>query len=705
MGASGKASEKARTTRSAPPRFVSQSWTMATFGLVMWLLYYVDAKLMASWFLRCARGGFCGRIAGMNGNEIRQKYIDFMVRNGHVAVEPARLIPEDDPTTLFTGSGMQMLLPYLLGKEHPDGVRLTDSQPCLRAQDIDDVGDNRHTTCFEMLGNWSLGDYFKEEQIRFFFEFLTKEVGLDPKKIYVTCFIGDEENGIEKDDEAAEIWKKVFAEVGIDAGVVDLVTAEAGDKRGMKKGERIFFYNDKENWWSRGGGIKTTPIGDPCGPCSEVFYDFGEAAHDASYGRAHPASDSGRFIEIGNQVFMQYMRRKDGSFEPLAKKNVDFGGGLERIAAAAIDTPDVFRTSLFMPVIEKLEKLSGKKYVFTPGDLGYEEMPDCWKETMVSMRVIADHLKGAVWLAAQGLVPSNKEQGYVMRRLVRRATLRALDLGIEENFMKEMVPVVAGIYRDVIAGMETGEKKIVEVLAREEEMFRKTLKAGLRELEKLAKHKTILEGKDIFKLQDTFGFPVELAVDEIEKRGIGLSKSWREEFEAALEKQRATSRTATKGMFKGGLEDGGEMTKKYHTVAHLTLAAMQKVLGPSVEQRGSNITAERMRFDFSWDEKLTKEQIAEIEKLVNEWIEADFEVECEECEKGHAKDVLKAQGTFWEKYPDRVSVYKIGDVSCEVCGGPHMARTGELGEGGKRFKIKKEESSSAGVRRVKAVLG
>ena len=628
----------------------------------------------------------------MNGNEIRQKYIDFMVKNGHVEVKPARLMPEDDPTTLFTGSGMQMLLPYLLGKKHPDGTRLVDSQPCVRAQDIEDVGDNRHTTCFEMLGNWSLGDYFKEEQIRWFYGFLTKEVGLDPEKIYVTCFIGDKETEIPKDTEAAEIWQKVFEEAGVSNGVAEIGTAADGDKRGMKAGERIFYYNDKENWWSRGGGIKSTPIGDPCGPDSEVFYDFGEKNHDASYGKAHPASDSGRFIEIGNQVFMQYKRLEDGTFEPLKNKNVDFGGGLERIAAAAIDEADVFRTSLFRPIIEKLEEISGEKYE------GHK----------ASIRVIADHMKGAVWLASQGLVPSNKEQGYVMRRLVRRAVCKALDLGVEEGLTERVAPVVVGIYKGQYGEIGAKEKEIVAVLAKEEKAFRQTLSRGLKELEKLAKYKGVLEGKDLFKLQDTFGFPLELAVEEVEKRGYKLSVKWREEFDAELAKQREQSRTATKGMFKGGLEDQGETTMKYHTMAHLTLAAMQKVLGAEVEQRGSNITAERMRFDFSWDEKLTDEQIEKIESLVNEWIAADYPVVFDEYEKDYAFDELKAHGSFRDKYGDRVTVYTVGDfekpVSREICGGPHVKNTGVIGEGGKKFRIAKQESSSAGVRRIKGVL-
>ncbi|MDR1032547.1 MAG: alanine--tRNA ligase, partial [Candidatus Nomurabacteria bacterium] len=404
----------------------------------------------------------------MDANQIRQKYIDFMLERGHAMTTPAPLVLEGDPTTLFTGSGMQPLMPYLLGKKHPKGTRLVDSQPCVRAQDIEEVGDNRHTTFFEMLGNWSLGDYFKEEQIRWFFEFLTKEVGLEASKLYVSCFQGSDQYGIPRDDEAALIWQKVFKEAGIKAEIAEVGTNENGNKRGIKPGERIFFYDDHENWWSRGGGLDNTPIGDPCGPDSEVFYDFGDRAHDASFGKAHPASDSGRFIEIGNQVFMQYRRLEDGSFEPLKDKNVDFGGGLERIAAAALDTPDVFKTSLFMPIIEKLEQISGKKY----------------DSHVDSMRVIADHIKGATFLASQGLAPSNKEQGYVMRRLVRRAIRKAFELGVEQNFLGEVVPVIANIYADFYPAMSQNQAEIVAVLEREEAAFRKTLGRGLKELQR-----------------------------------------------------------------------------------------------------------------------------------------------------------------------------------------------------------------------------
>ena len=625
----------------------------------------------------------------MDANEIRQKFLDFQVSKGHKIIQPAPLVLEGDPTTLFTGSGMQPLLPYLLGEPHKDGTRLTDSQPSMRLQDIEDVGDPRHTTVFEMLGNWSLGDYFKKEQIRNFFEFLTKVVGLDPEKIYVTCFIGNEKYGIPKDEEAAKIWQEVFAEAGIDAKIAEIGSAENGDKRGIKPGERIFFYDDHENWWSRGGGCESTPIGDPCGPDSEVFYDFGEDKQDVEkYGLAHPASDGARFMEIGNQVFMQYRRLPDGSFEELAKKNVDFGGGLERIAAAAIGSFDVFKISLLKPIIDKIEEISGKNY-----DNNTDEM-----------RVIADHIRGAYLLAAQGLTPSNKTQGYAMRRLIRRAILRALDLGISTNFLSEIVPIVANNYKDLPDSILTHREVALDVLLKEERAFRQTLNKGLKELRKMAKTTGVLSGRDLFKLQDTYGFPIELSVEECYRENIELMSDYRQEFDAALKEQRERSQTASKGMFKGGLEDHGEQTVKYHTATHLMLAALQKHIAADIVQKGSNTTAERTRFDFNCDHKLTPEEIKKVEDQVNEWIVADLPVVFDEYEKDYARNVLKAHGEFWDKYPEILKVYTIGDfdnpVSREVCGGPHVEHTGVIG----KFKIVKEESSSAGVRRIKAVL-
>ena len=624
----------------------------------------------------------------MNTQEIRQKYLEFCQRNGHTIIERAPLILHNDPTTLFTGSGMQPLLPYLLGQDHPQGTKLADSQTCLRAQDIEDVGDNRHTTFFEMLGNWSMGEYFKRQQIEWFFEFLTEIVGLDPHKIYVSCFIGDEKNNIPRDDEAAQIWQEVFAKKGIEAKIVELDSAENGDKLGMQGG-RIFFYNDKENWWSRGGGIDSTPIGDPCGPDSEVFYDFGEQHHDASFGQAHPASDSGRFMEIGNQVFMQYRRLDDGSFEPLKRKNVDFGGGLERIAAAAIDSPDVFKISLLWPIIKKLESLSGKDY----------------DTHTTSMRVIADHLRAATFLAVDGCVPSNKEQGYVMRRLLRRAIRYSFDLGIEQNFLQEVVPVIADLYEADFPEVKENRESIIAVLVKEEKAFRQTLRKGLRQMQHYIDDG--LTGEELFTLYDTFGFPVELSTEEAYKQGIKLSDNWRTEFDARMAEQRQRSKTARKGQFSGGLEGHDPIHLKYHTATHLLGAALRKVLkAPDLRQHGSNITAERLRFDFNHD-KLTPEEKQAVEDQVNAWIDADLPVRFDIYPTDEALK-MGAIGAFGERYGDKVKVYSIGEgdnvVSFEVCGGPHVEHTGVLAEGDKRFKITKEESSSAGIRRIKAIL-
>jgi tRNA synthetases class II (A) len=626
----------------------------------------------------------------MNAQEIRKAYLEFCQKNGHEVIERASLILKDDPTTLFTGSGMQPLLPYLLGKKHPKGVRLTDSQTCLRAQDIDDVGDNRHTTFFEMLGNWSLGDYFKEQQIRQFFEFLTDVVGLDPSKIYVSCFIGSEKYGIPRDDKSAEIWRKVFAEKGIDAKIVELDTAENGDKLGLQGG-RIFFYNDKENWWSRGGGLDSTPIGDPCGPDSEVFYDFGEENHDSSFGEAHPASDSGRFMEIGNQVFMQYRRLEDGSFEPLEKKNVDFGGGLERIAAAKINNPDVFQISLMKPIIENLEEISGKKY----------------DKNKVSMRVIADHLRSATFLAVDGCIPSNKEQGYVMRKFIRRAMAKAFDLGIEDNFVEQIVPVIVGIYAPDYKEVALKSDEIIAVMVKEEKAFRRTLRKGLRELEKFSQDG--LTGAELFQLYDTFGFPLELSTEEAIRRKISLSKNWREEFDAKMKEQRERSQTASKGKFKGGLEGQTLEHRKLHTATHLMNAALHNMFEGQISQKGSNINAERLRFDFTFDRKLTNEEKQQIEDTVNDQISKGLEVSWAEYPTDYALNELKAIGVFGDKYGETVKVYTMkaeGEkpFSVEICGGPHVDNTRELAEGGKKFKIVKEQSSSAGVRRIKAVL-
>lgn len=464
----------------------------------------------------------------MDASEIRSRFTQYFVDKGHARLQRAPLILKDDPTTLFTSAGMQPLLPYLLGEPHPEGTRLTDVQPCFRAQDLGDVGDQRHTTYFEMLGNWSLGDYFKNEQIHWFFNFLVDEVGLDPNRIYITVFSGNEEYAIPRDDEAAQIWQQLFESRGVEAKIVEIGDPKIGDKRGILPGERIFMYDDSQNWWSRGGGLADTPIGDPCGPDSEVFYDFGEENQDPAYGKAHPASDGGRFMEIGNQVFMQYRRKDDGTFELLEHKNVDFGGGLERIAAAQADTDDVFQISLLRPIVDALEQISGKAY----------------EDNTEAMRVIADHLRASVFLAADGDVPSNKEQGYVLRRLIRRAVRYAHDLGIDENLFEQIVPTIADIYADQYPYLKDNEDEIIAVLVKEEKAFRRTLAKGLREFSRHTSGE--LTGEEVFVLYDTFGFPKELSLEEAHNRGVRVDTNWQAEFESKMEEQRQRSRGARK---------------------------------------------------------------------------------------------------------------------------------------------------------------
>ena len=635
-------------------------------------------------------GLFYGIITLMNAQKIRSKYLEFYKKQGHAVVERAPLILTNDPTTLFTGAGMQPMIPYLLGEAHPEGKRIADSQTCLRAQDIDDIGDNRHTTFFEMLGNWSLGDYFKEEQIGWMWMFLTEEIGLDPHRLYVTCFIGAPEYNIDKDVEAAKLWQKKFAEKGIDAKMADIGSEEQGAARGVNPGERIFFYDGSKNWWSRNGGPETTPVGDPCGPDSEMFYEFDFIEHDLKFGEnCHPNCDCGRFMEIGNNVFMAYKKVADGKFEPLDKPNIDHGSGLERIAAAVNNDPDVFKISLLWPIIEKLQDLSGKDYA------SHTE----------SMRVIADHLRAATFMAVDGCVPSNKEQGYVMRRLLRRAIRYSFDLGIEQNFLQEVVPAIADLYEADFPEVKNNRDNIIAVLVKEEKAFRQTLRKGLRQMQRYIDDG--LTGEELFTLYDTFGFPVELSTEEAYKQGIKLSDNWRDEFTAKMNEQRQRSKTARKGQFSGGLEGHDSIHLKYHTATHLLGAALRKVLNaPDLQQHGSNITADRLRFDFNHD-KLTPEEKQAVEDQVNAWIDEDLPVSFAVYPTDEALS-MGAIGAFGERYGDEVKVYSIGKddniVSFEVCGGPHVEHTGVLAEDGKRFKITKEESSSAGIRRIKAVL-
>jgi len=626
----------------------------------------------------------------MNAETIRQKYLDFYQRNGHAVIKRAPLILTNDPTTLFTGAGMQPMIPYLLGEPHSEGRRIADSQTCLRAQDIDDIGDNRHTTFFEMLGNWSLGDYFKKEQINWMWQFLSEEVGLDMNRVYVTCYIGDERYNIPKDTEAAEIWAELYEKAGLSSSQADIGSEQAGYARGIKPGERIFYYDGSKNWWSRNGGPETTPIGDPCGPDSEMFYEFDFIEHDPKFGEhCHPNCDCGRFMEIGNNVFMAYKKVADGVFESLEKPNIDHGSGLERIAAASNNDPDVFKISLLWPIVEKLQDLSGKNYA------SHTE----------SMRVIADHLRAATFMAVDGCVPSNKEQGYVMRRLLRRAIRYSFDLGIEQNFMQEVVPVIANLYEADFPEVKESREQIIAVLVKEEKAFRQTLRKGLRQMQQYIADG--LTGEELFTLYDTFGFPVELSTEEAYRQGIKLSDNWRAEFDSKMTEQRQRSKTARKGQFSGGLEGHDPIHIKYHTATHLLGAALRKVLNaPDLQQHGSNITADRLRFDFNHD-KLTLEEKQAVEDQVNAWIDADLPVKFAIYPTEEALE-MGAIGAFGERYGEEVKVYSIGEddnvISFEVCGGPHVEHTGILAEGGKRFKITKEESSSAGIRRIKAVL-
>jgi alanyl-tRNA synthetase len=658
----------------------------------------------------------------MTAQEIRQKYLQFFKARGHAVIPRASLVPRDDPTTLFTGSGMQPLISYLLGQPHPDGTKLVDSQPVFRAQDIEEVGDNRHDTLFEMLGNWSLGDYFKAEQIPWIFEFYTDVIKLDPQKLYVTTFIGDKEFNIPKDTQSGEIWKQLFKNKDIDAGEAEVGSEENASKIGMPAGARIFYYDASKNWWWRGNKIADMPIGEPGGPSSEIFYLFDFVEHNPEYGeQCHPNCDCGRFVEIGNNVLMEYKRAENG-FELLPKKNIDFGGGLERIAMAVIDNPDMFKISIMWPIIEKLEELSGKKY----------------DSHMSDMRVIADHLRAAAFLAVDGVAPSNKEQGYVARRLMRRAILKAFNLGIEQDFIEQIVPVITNLYAEDYPEVAEKRQEVIDILVREEKAFRQTLRKGLKEFDKLSKlgfkksggisekmeaseklpgqsiefyipvEGPLLTGKDVFKLYDTYGFPAELSVEEAYKKDVNIDKDWQKEFNNEMIVQRTRSQTASKGTFKGGLADHSAETTKLHTATHLMYEALRRVLGDHVVQRGSNVTAERTRFDFSHDQKVTREQLDEVERIVNEQIAKDLKVEWKEYPTDEAFK-LGAKGAFGDKYGDKVKVYTMGKegekpYSIEICGGPHVEHTGQLAEGNKKFKILKEEASSAGVRRIKATL-
>lgn len=634
-------------------------------------------------------------------SEIRAAFLEYYRERGHVILPSSSLLPQNDPTTLFVGSGMQPLVPYLLGKDHPEGRRLANSQRSFRAEDIDEVGDNRHTTFFEMLGNWSLGDYFKEEQLPWVFGFLTEAVGLDPQRIYVTVFNGDEKNGLQKDTEAAEIWKKLFADKGIEASDVEMGSEADGSRLGMRGG-RIFYYDAKKNWWSRAGTPDKMPKGEPGGPDSELFYDFG-TEHDPKFGaECHPNCDCGRFMEIGNSVFMQFLKSTDG-FDLLPKQNVDFGGGLERIVAAANNDPDVFATDVFSDAIALLEKFSGKAY----RDDRY----------IRSFRIIADHVRAGMFMISDGIKPSNTEQGYVLRRLIRRASQHAMKLGLSDGQQEDSMLVrCATIYIEKYQAAypelqgDVPFQHIKSTIWEEEKQFAKTLVLGMKEFEKMEGGN--ITGEQAFTLFTTYGFPFEMTEELANERGLSVDAF---SFKELMKKHSELSRSGSEQKFKGGLADTSEATTRLHTTHHLLLKALQIVLGDHVKQRGSNITSERLRIDFTHGEKMTDDQKKEVERIVNERIKEHLPMTRSTLPKEDAEK-LNAQHEFGAKYPDIVSVYSLGPVganeedpqfdkafSIEFCGGPHVSNTEEIEKGG-TFKIQKEEAVAAGIRRIKGVL-
>ncbi len=623
----------------------------------------------------------------LTADQLRQKYLDYLEERGHTIVPSKSLVPENDPTTLFTTAGMQWMLPYLLGQKHPMGTRVANSQKCLRAEDIEEVGDNRHTTFFEMFGNWSFGDYFCQKQINWFFHFLVDEVGLDPHRLYVTVFKGDDEYGIPRDEKTIKIWQKLFAEYDIEAKVIT-----NPEKAGMADG-RIFLYK-WENWWSRAGEPKNMPVGEPGGPDSEVFYDFGSTSGENLHQNSvysndpcHLNCDCGRFLEIGNSVFMQFKKTKQG-FEPLSQKNIDFGGGFERILAAAYEEIDIFKTPLFMPLIKKITEVSQTEYK---------------QENVENFRIIADHVKAAIMLIADGVKPDNKEQGYMVRRLLRRSIRYGKLLGIQESFITRLVEPVVEIYGQTYSELKTQEPQIKQIIAKEEKKFESTLDRGLKEFDQAMEDKQKLTGLLAFRLYETYGFPLEMSVEEAQRRNLAIDQNLRHDFIQAEQEHKEQSRAGAEKKFSGGLADKSKQTTKYHTTTHLILAALQKVLGDHVHQEGSNITQERLRFDFSHQKALTDDQLKQVETLVNEWINQELPVEKEIMDKAEALRT-GASRISGANYPDRVSIYTIiapsdgSYISKEFCGGPHVESTTQLSP----IEIYKEKSAAAGVRRIYA---
>ncbi len=603
---------------------------------------------------------FEGYTLAMSTREIRKKYIQFFVKRGHKEIAQSPLVLENDPTTLFTSGGMQQMIPYLKGEKHPGGARLVDSQPCLRLQDLEEVGDNRHTTFFEMLGNWSLGDYFKKEQLPWVWEFFTKDLGLDPKRLYVSIFEGDKD--VPKDAESYDIWKKI--------GISE---------------DHIFFYGVDKNWWSRSGPPGKMPVGEIGGPDSEVFFEF-DTPHDPKFGKfCHPNCDCGKFLEIGNSVFMQYQKTENGSLRELPQKNIDFGGGLERTAAAISGNPDIFMIDTFSGVMKKIEGEAGIKY-----------NSDFQKDK--SFRVIADHLRASCNLLAEGVIPSNKLQGYVLRRLIRRAMFHFHLLG--SGISGSGISHVADSLREEFPNVNKNWSFVEENLNAEAMRFESALKRGLAKLTKAVNTGIKIDGKFVFDLYQTEGFPLELTMEILKQNGMEFTSVEENAFTAEFEKHRELSRTTSSGIFRGGLENkSDEEITKLHTVTHLLHAALREVLGEHVSQKGSHITRDRLRFDFSHPNKLSAEELQKIEKLVNEKVKEDLPISFEEMSLSEAID-KGALHFFGEKYGDKVKVYSMGTFSREVCGGPHVEHTGELAG----VKIIKQEKIGAGVIRVYAAL-
>lgn len=607
----------------------------------------------------------------MTAKELRQKYLDFFREKEHAIIPSAPVVPENDPTVLFTTAGMHPLVPFLMGEKHPEGKRLTNIQKCIRTVDIDEVGDNRHLTFFEMLGNWSLGDYFKREAIEWSFEFITSEkwLNLDPRRLYVTVFEGDED--AVRDEESIRIWQNQFAKVGIKAEVADKDKIVSYEKRIIPLGK-------DDNWWGPAGETG------PCGPCTEMFYDVSPELGEVNDTFKNLIGNF-RLMEIWNDVFMEFNKKADGTFERMKQQNVDTGMGLERTLVVMTGKDNVFDTEFFQPLIRKIEELSGKNYNK--------------KESKIPMRIIADHLKAATFMIADGALPSNVERGYVLRRLIRRAIRQGKILGIEENFASKIAKAVIGEYKDVYPELNQKRNKIIEELGKEEVRFRTTLEKGLKKIKEIiaeGRSTERISGEKAFYLFSTYGFPLELTKEIAAEHNIAVDE---EEYRKEFEKHQELSRTVSTGMFKGGLADAGEKAAQLHTATHLLLAALRKVLGDHVEQKGSNITSERLRLDFSHSQKMTPAEITEVEKLVNEAIEKNVPMKCEEMTLEDARK-MGALGVFDKKYGNKVKVYSIYDFSKEICGGPHVSHTGELG----KFRIVKEEASSAGVRRIKAIL-